>query len=52
MPLICRLKPLTAVAGLLTCSLTFAVGLNTKNVKPSGLTVAQAEQVLRGSMPF
>ncbi|NHZ39308.1 hypothetical protein [Massilia aquatica] len=47
MPLICQLKPLTAVVGLLTCSLAFAVELNTKNVKPSGLTVAQAEQVLR-----
>ncbi|NHZ64896.1 hypothetical protein [Massilia genomosp. 1] len=38
---------MAALGGLLTCSLVFGAGFNAKNVKPSGLTVAQAEQVLR-----
>ncbi|NHZ98459.1 hypothetical protein [Massilia sp. CCM 8734] len=47
MPLMPRLHALVGAGGLLLCSLAVAQGLNAKNVKSSGLTLAQSKQVLR-----
>ncbi len=47
MALIARRILLATVAGLLVCSQAMGARFNAKNVKPSGLTLAQSKQVLR-----
>ncbi|NHZ44224.1 hypothetical protein [Massilia aquatica] len=46
MALIARLTLSATFAGLLVCSQAFGARFNAKNVKPTGLTANQAEQVL------
>jgi hypothetical protein len=46
MRFISRLQALVVAAGLLACLPALAGSLNTKNVRPSGLTADQAKQVL------